>query len=454
MKILNHLTPTKKIYTVRVLLQEIIPATNTQPTGQRLDVEPNGWTKAQGIIMSVLFGVELGSIILNRLPTCPFAKFVWESIDGGHRKRYFKAFYDGEFPLPDGRYYAGLTQEEKDRFLDYELLVCEYEDLSPTEIGYVFHNANKSSSTVHQENINAFNEIPVAKTIRETVRTVKYINNNYHELFEMTDKGQYRYLSFSNKRLVVDEMVARIYCAYYKEHMKFSDKNQFLVKVSEDDLWDMYASNPDEKIMKKLKEKVWKHLSIVNEMRTCSKKKLSKKEFNLYSRMYFYTLENNLKIVNVAEFQEQVQGAYEYINRKYAELPKKYSAPSEYDSKKTYAGHVMDTLNEYKRESMIRHGIDALVKLMKLDDCTISMDYRDFPEQMKREKLAEQKNVCAIDGEPLSWDEAHAGHITAKAHGGKMVYSNFAMIRKCYNWDMGTMNLWDYKRNVFEKKVA
>ena len=41
--------------------------------------------------------------------------------------------------------------------------------------------------------------------------------------------------------------------------------------------------------------------------------------------------------------------------------------------------------------------------------------------------------------------DAHAAHIVAHAKGGKTVYSNLAMVRACYNIDMGTMDLNTYK---------
>ena len=63
---------------------------------------------------------------------------------------------------------------------------------------------------------------------------------------------------------------------------------------------------------------------------------------------------------------------------------------------------------------------------------------------MKEVKLMEQGNVCAVDGKPLKWEDAHAAHIDAHTKGGRTIYSNLAMVRKDYNSDSGSTNLNDY----------
>ena len=73
---------------------------------------------------------------------------------------------------------------------------------------------------------------------------------------------------------------------------------------------------------------------------------------------------------------------------------------------------------------------------------------RSFSVIEKEAKLAEQGFVCAIDGKPLKWKDAHAAHIVAHANGGRTVYSNLAMVRACYNTEMGTMNLNQYKEMI------
>ena len=72
---------------------------------------------------------------------------------------------------------------------------------------------------------------------------------------------------------------------------------------------------------------------------------------------------------------------------------------------------------------------------------------RSFTVLEKEAKLAEQSFVCAIDHKPLKWKDAHAAHIIAHTNGGRTMYSNLAMVRACYNTEMGTMDLNQYKEN-------
>ena len=79
---------------------------------------------------------------------------------------------------------------------------------------------------------------------------------------------------------------------------------------------------------------------------------------------------------------------------------------------------------------------------------TVKDPVRDFSRLQKEAKLAEQGFVCAIDGKPLVWNDAHAAHIIAHTKGGRTVYSNLAMVRKIHNDAMGTMSVEDYVESL------
>ena len=98
-----------------------------------------------------------------------------------------------------------------------------------------------------------------------------------------------------------------------------------------------------------------------------------------------------------------------------------------------------------KKPRLQRFGIEDIIETKDSN--------RSFTVQEKEAKLAEQNFVCAIDGKPLTWEDSHAAHITAHANGGHTVYSNLAMVRICYNKEMGSINLNDYKA-MLEKKAA
>ena len=210
----------KQQMTIRDFLEEYYPNIDVQPVGQRLDTEltlesGSRETKAQGIIGSILRGIDLGQITMHEVWRDGFK---YESIDGGHRKRYIKAFFNDEFRV-DGKFYRDLTQEEKKMFLNTELTFCIYTSLKVWDIGYIFRSLNKTTDVNHQEMLNSYGNIPIANAVREMVRPVARVNNKYHSLFDFTERpGKPRNfinLQFDNKRLRIDEIVARIYYRYY-----------------------------------------------------------------------------------------------------------------------------------------------------------------------------------------------------------------------------------------------
>ena len=114
----------KEPVTIRDFLLKWYPSVDVQPVGQRLNttnilVGKSKPSKAQGIIRTIVEGIDIGQITLVQTEN---ASYAYESIDGGHRKRYIKAFFENEFPLfGTETFYRDLTPEEKKAFLDTEL---------------------------------------------------------------------------------------------------------------------------------------------------------------------------------------------------------------------------------------------------------------------------------------------------------------------------------------------
>lgn len=86
-------------------------------------------------------------------------------------------------------------------------------------------------------------------------------------------------------------------------------------------------------------------------------------------------------------------------------------------------------------------------KIAELDSGRVPYD------KMPMGSVIDQRYTCYIDGLPLDWEDAEAGHMEAHALGGKTILSNCAMIRKSHNSAMGTMNVLEYKK-IYEEKVA
>ena len=109
----------KEPVTIRDFLLQWYPNIDVQPVGQRLnttnitEAQPGAEkpAKSQGIIRTILEGIDVGQITLVQTEN---ASYAYESVDGGPRKRYIKAFFENEFPLFGTKtYYKDLSPEDK-----------------------------------------------------------------------------------------------------------------------------------------------------------------------------------------------------------------------------------------------------------------------------------------------------------------------------------------------------
>lgn len=429
---------------------------NCMPEGQRLDTDPtligvSSPSKAQGIIRSLLSeNIDLGTIIVSQIGDGDEAKF--ESVDGGHRKRAISDFLINKFPLFEcGRYYRDLTDEERLALLSTELTVIVYTDLAPEDVAHIFQTVNKSTDVNHMEMLNSYNVIPVAKVIRETARSVKGVGNKCHPLFGNYQKNgmtKYDYLNFDNARLKIDKKVARIFYRYYN--------GGGLGPCAEENLEEMYNAYPDLQTMLKLKKKVNKCLSFIRDMAEVVNKTLrrglTEKEFRVFERLYMFmeTEFGDFKINDKTEFGKAVISAYmPFFKMPYDSQIPALLKKSPFDSTKTIGKQFNDALNVYDTLEHVEFPIVELIKRpeLKIEQLiTIKDKNRLFSRTDRETKLAEQGFVCAIDGMPLSFEEAEAAHIIAHSLGGRTVYKNLAMVRAKYNKMMGSMSVDDFKK--------
>lgn len=450
----SSLPGAERSVTIRDFLFNYLPTINCIPEGQRLETEPNMIgisqpSKAQGIIQSLFMGMDLGTIVL-----CQSQDGTWsfDSVDGGHRKRAIKAFVNNEFPMfSDGRYFRDLSDEERARFLSSELTVIVYEGLTPEDIAFIFQSLNKTTDVNHMEMLNSYNVIPVAKVIRETARVVYGVNNDCHPLFGNYEKNgtvKYDYLNFDNARLKIDKKVARIFYRYYD--------GAGLGPCAEEHLEEMYNAYPDLETMVKLRKKVNKCLSFIQDMAKVVNKNLKRglteKEFRIFERLYMFmeTEFGDFKINDKTEFGKAVISAYlPFFKMPYDSQIPELLKKSPFDSTKTIGKQFNDALNVYDTLEHVEFPIIELIKRpeLKIEQLiTIKDKNRLFSRTDREAKLAEQGFVCAIDGKPLSFEEAEAAHIIAHSIGGRTVYKNLAMVRAKYNKMMGSMSVDDFKK--------
>jgi hypothetical protein len=449
------MSPTGKQYnfevttpTIEKFIRDNYGKINVDPEGQRLDTElklegTDKPSKAQGIIAGFLCGLHPGNFLLNNTPEATTND---EVIDGGHRARYTKAFVDNKFrDFFTKKTFNELPEEVQERFLKIQLTVIRYFDLTPEDVAYIFQSTNKSTDVNHQEMLNSYNEIPVARYIREMSRPVPGRNNDPHRLFEYADrrtKRTYDYVSFDNHRLRIDEMVARLFYRYYD--------GGGLGTCDRKNLESMYNDYPSEDQMIKLNVKVKKCLDFTYRMaKVASRKdrKLTLKEYSIYTRLYLY-LEETFGEFNYNDkvLFDTIDKAYAPFRIKYVKQIKELQAPSPFDFNKTIGKQFNDSLNEYDTRDHFAFPIEQLVKRCDLREAITDLDpSRFFSKEDRIAKLVEQGNVCVIDGLSLTISEAEGAHIIAHTLGGRTEYDNLAMVRACYNKEMGSMSVTDYQ---------
>lgn len=453
---------------------------DVQPVGQRLETEPKlesryNDTKAQEIITSIMRGVDLGQITLHEKSPGSFeyadappvfdngewkfklksnldtegSRFAYESIDGGHRKRYIYLYYDDKFRW-NGMYFSDLPPDLKKKFLYTKLTFAIYSNLSVYDIGYIFRSLNKTTDVNHQEMLNSYGDIPIANAVRNTVRPVRGVNNKIHSLFEFNQRDgkekNFLNLSFRNKRLLHDKIVSRFYYRYY-------DGGGIGV-ADEESVQEMYEADLSQDEVNRLSNKVKKLLTFLEDIATEMKrgntsKSMGQAELSLYSRIWLYMEKEYgaFKINDMTEFYQEINKAYAPYTLAYDKQPADLRQVSPWSKEETRGQAFKNVLGLHKDGDII---FTCLMWLLKEVDMTSLVTLKDprrlFPRVWREAKLAEQGYKCAIDGKPLTMDEAHGGHITAHSRGGKTDYDNLAMISAYHNKRMGSMSIEQYKQ--------
>ena len=461
---------TKKEATVGEMLLELLPVTDCQPVGQRLSTEtsPIGTidnpSKAQGIICAMFVGIDIGAITLTTLPFP--SNFTYESVDGGHRKRAIKSFFNNEFPLPDGTFFKALTELEKEFFLNYGISLVIYDNLSTDEKGYVFRTLNKTTDVNHQEMLNSYGNIAIANLVRNTVRIVKGVNSTPHILFKMhltpakqddlgvneTQKEVFNLLSSNNLRLKLDAAVARIVYRLYKDgNYGVCDDKSIQTMYDDADL----TQDKVDKIKGKLDELLTfiANIADARKMGTMKAKNgLPFGEFILLSRLFLY-MENTFNSYSINSYDDFYMGfkaAFDFWNNKEDKLTKK-AINFDWDKRGLTIGEAFTKYNSgydsFKKQYWTINWLLEKFDITRIENpyITLKDPTRSLPEKQREAKLSAQNFICAVDGKKLSMKDAVAAHVISHANGGRTTWDNIVMVRKSHNVAMGTMDLNSYK---------
>jgi hypothetical protein len=390
-----------------------------------------------------MMGMNIGEITLRDLSHESSSNFLLESIDGGHRKRVIKSFFENKFKdIITGKYFSELPEDIRKQFLDYELTFVIYENLSSIDAGKIFRALNETTQVNHQEMLNSYGDIPIANAIREMSRTVFGIDNNCHELFEyaLTKDGSksYKYLNFGNKRLLIDQLVARVFARCLD--------NGYLGTASDKNLENMYETTYSDTELKKATKQVSEIFDHVRKIATYRKQELgpgiSQDEFSLHTRLYMYMNERfgEFKINDYHEFFKTIFTITRPFFTKQANMVPELLEPSPFNKDKTKGQNFKNALGEHDREDIIRETlswlVDGIGNVGGIDFqslITITDKNRLFSREDREAKLAEQGFKCAVDGQPLTMKDAEGDHIIPHSKGGKTAYDNLVMIRKEYN---------------------
>ena len=150
-----------------------------------------------------------------------------------------------------------------------------------------------------------------ANLIRYQVRNVRGINNQTHELFELTQSGNFKNLSFDNSRLKI-EQYGRISVIDYS-------KKETLGSDSQTKLTEFYERDFTSKEIKKLTNDLENLLDFLFKCSLSNKKLngrgLSQRDFKILSFLYFHMLDN-VKLFTVKD------GDYENLIKTYVSSDK------------------------------------------------------------------------------------------------------------------------------------
>ena len=436
---------TTETKTIREFRDEIYHQTDCQPVGQRLPVYSVNNSKGVGILSTLIDGISLGTITIMKTGG---SRFVYESIDGGHRKRNLWDYLNNRFKV-NGKFFSELPKEEQDAFLDRGITFDIYEPLDAGTKGHIFRKLNKTTDVNFIEMINSYGDIPIANYIRETVRVVRQIDNVIHPLFDFAlnvkDKPIYTYLNFDNDRLKQDHAFARLVYRWVR-HPK-----QLLGGSSDSAIETMYE-DPDlttkDIPMSKIKAQLDFLRKVAMYKKQYNKKGLGQHDFKALSYLYFYLVDTygSFEIPDYEEFFKAYSHANHALMKSDGEFSKVVHETSGYSVQIMYKKYIAAPWDGKKISTAIAYLIGQMGDIESLIETRDNN--RSFSVVEKEAKLPEQNFVCAVDGKSLKWKDAHAAHIVAHANGGRTVYSNLAMVRACYNTEMGTMNLNQYKEMV------
>ena len=436
-----------EVWTAQKLVQMLITGRlNPDPIGQRPAVTSSN-KKSIKIVRGVLNGYGCGMLTVRDIRNDPEAQKIYKCdylvIDGGHRCRAIKAYFEGKFHI-DGKFFNDYEENIFEQIeIPVDLRVC-----TSKEASVLFKAINTTTPTNFMEMIMSDEESEACKYFRTLTTYVKeYENNEPHPLFarNLGTDGDVYPKNFEdgrmNPRRRWDEYVAMATIRSMEKGLCNAGSTE-IEALAED----------NEVITKVVQAQVKDFLDLALEFKAHRKKNFNDAVFSAFFIYYFGLLQKYKKFTILD--QDKVD-FFNNFRQVYTRLTGNQdrdleNTMTEYEGRKYYVKEfVRKNRTNFANGALQQKVFELMEEFRDGPDYVTPLDTkRSLNSNEREEALAAQGFKCAIDGLPLELDEAVFGHDTSWCKGGRSELSNGAMIRKEHNRDMGTMLLHEYKNYV------
>jgi hypothetical protein len=393
--------------------------------------------------------------------------FAYQCLDGLQRLSTTINFVNNKFDDNNGKFFRELSKKEQENVLSYTFTLYVYaETMTDEEAGETFCRINNANDLNDQEMLNA---IPgyVSQTVRSQARSGQ--TTSVLPVFEtyIDVKGTRRPKNglgmLPGVRLAYDALLARWYTVEYDKqknpnnlafHGSGINKPHTTKMYRDANLKSQYVDGKpvyladytwaQPKEFASIEKEVIRRAKFVHDCLSAdieNNKKFFKTDGKIHALYDLsYELENVYGKNCVKDFKKFVRGVKEVLATHLDEKKNKDGA--------LYFQRLLGCGTGHEILEKIAYFMDAIYADPDYFGI-VEMDYGKISDADKMQILIKQKHTCWIDEQEASIDDVEAAHIIARSLGGKNVVSNYVLVRKQYNRNMGTMTPQDYKQKYF-----
>ena len=439
-----------EVWSAQKLVQMLITGRlNPDPIGQRPAVTASN-KKSIKIVRGMLNGYGCGMLTVRDIRNDPEAQKIYKCdylvVDGGHRCRAIKAYFEGKFHI-DGKFFNDYEENIFEQIeIPVDLRVC-----TSKEASVLFKAINTTTPTNFMEMIMSDEESEACKYFRTLTTYVKEYKNEPHPLFARnfgTDGSVYPKNfdnALMNPRRRWDEYVAMATIRSMGKGLV--DSGQSEIEVLAED---------NEVITKVAQSQVKDFLDLALEFKEHRKKTFNDTTFSAFFIYYFGLVQKYKKFTilneDKVEFFNNFRQVYTRLTGNQDRILE--DTMTEYEGRQHYVKEfVRKNVKNFANGALQQKVFELMEQFRDGPDGVTPLDTkRSLNSNEREEALAAQGFKCAIDGLPLELDEAVFGHDTPWCKGGESHALQGAMIREEHNRDMGTTTLDEY-RMVLEMRA-